>query len=61
MKVYKLRLPDRLKGREEEIAEYLIVEQWKDRILTSGACAIMLGIEKFAFQDVILGKYKVPY
>ena len=61
MKEYKIILPDRLKGKEVEIKEYLVIQQWEDNIVSSGACAKLLGVEKFVFQDEILGKHGLSY
>jgi len=63
MKTYSLKLPNNsnIKGKENEIMEYLIIQHWKDHLLSSGACAIMLRTEKFIFQTEILSKHGISF
>ena len=61
MKTYSLKLPNSLKGKEKEIIEYLMIKHWEDHLLSSGACAIMLKVEKYIFQSEILKKYGISY
>ena len=57
MKEYKLVLPKSVNQKSKEILEYLCVKHYEDGVLSSGACAILLGIEKYDFQTRILNKY----
>ena len=61
MKEYKIELPDRIKEKAEEIKEYLIVWQYQDDILKSGACANLLKIKNSEFLVNVLPKYDIPY
>jgi len=57
MKRYKLNLPEKLRGKEVSIKEYIIIQQREDGILSSGACAKILGVKKYEFQTKIMSKH----
>ena len=61
MKQYTIEIPERLQGKEQYIKEYIIIKQWQDHILSSGACAKLLDVEKFDFQDLILEKHGLSF
>jgi len=61
VKEYKIELPDRLKEKEKEIKEYLIIKQYEDNILRSGACAYLLGIKKSVFLTETVMKYNIDF
>jgi len=61
MKEYKIVLPDSLKGREQEIKQFILAQHWLDEIFRSGFCACALGIERFDFQTEILDKFDISF
>ena len=61
MKEYRLELPERLKNKEHEIKEYLLVKHWEDNIFQSGFCAKVLEIRKFDFQTSVLNKFGLSF
>jgi len=58
MKEYKLEIPNRLKKKKNEILEYLLSCHYTDEILTAGACAFILNIDKYLFKRQIYPKYE---
>ena len=58
MKEYKLHIPEHLDNKKQEITEFLLVKHYEDGILSAGACAVMLEIEKYHFQSKIEPKYE---
>jgi len=59
MKKYVLELSDKYNKKEKHIKEYIIVQQWRDRIITSGAGAKILGVRKYDFQTEILSRHNI--
>jgi hypothetical protein len=61
VKQYNLELPKRFKGKTKELVEYILCCHYKDRIMSAGACAFILNIEKYEFQTNILNKYGIDF
>jgi len=58
MKEYSLSIPKRLDNKTQEIMEYLLVKHYEDDVLSAGACALLLQVEKYYFQSKIEPKYE---
>ena len=59
MKDYTITLPDRLNSKTEEIIEFILANHYQNAIFGPGFCAHILGIDKYSFQNEILGKFNI--
>jgi hypothetical protein len=58
MKEYKLKLPQRLLPKYQEICEYILLQHYDSGIFSSSACACLLKIEKYSMQRKIWNREK---
>ena len=61
MKQYFIEIPDRLKGKKEEIKEFILAKHYTEAIFGPGFCGKVLNIDKFTFQTDILSKFKISF
>ena len=60
-KKYNLVIPERLDNKYKELVEYILCCHYEDHIMSAGACAFILNMEKYDFQTKILRKYGIDF